>query len=396
MKRTVAVLLMLLASGALVAWVTANTEWKETSVPVPARGEAATNPFYAVQRFTEAVGARAIRVQELGTPPADAVVVLSDWYWSLSRSRADAIKYWVTRGGRLVVDDSVVGTAGDFERWSGVSRAEFKLDDLESATNDRGRAVCRRVAEPGDREGEAGTEVAERSVRHWVCDVGITPLEATRSPVWSLADDSGSQAVRQQIGRGSVTVVNAAPFTERRLFDGDHHWLFVEAAQLAKGDVVYFLSEGDSPSLLALLWQKGAPLVVLGLALVAVMIWRRSDRHGPLAPTPAAPRRSLAEQIRGTGQFLARHGADALRSAAGRALDEAASRRIDGYLGLEPAARVDAVAHLAGLSPQAIEAALHGSGRRTSRELRSSLALLETARRRLTAPQEAGHGVYGH
>ena len=393
MRRAATVLLALVATGALVAWLAANTEWVESRVPFPLRGEAATNPFYAVQRFAERVGARTIRAAGFPDPPPGAVVVLSDWYWSLSRRRAEAVTRWVEAGGRLVVDNSLLGAAPQFERWSGVGHMDLDFDDLDDASGS-GQGACRRVGEAGSLEPEAGKRESDPSARHWLCDIGITPLTTARDPVWALADESGTQAVRVTVGRGSVTVVNAVPFTQRRLFDGDHAWLFVEAAQLGKGDVVYFLSEDDYPSLLALVWRRGAPFVVLGLALIGAAIWRRSDRHGPLAPAAQAPRRSLAEQLRGTGQFLARHGADALRAAAVHALDEAARRRIEGYAGLDPAARVEAVAGLTDLSPKAIDAALRGSGRGTSRELRSSLALLETARRRVAAQQEPRHGVY--
>ena len=36
---------------ALVAWVANNTYWGDVRVPMPPKGEALTNPFYAAQRF---------------------------------------------------------------------------------------------------------------------------------------------------------------------------------------------------------------------------------------------------------------------------------------------------------------------------------------------------------
>ena len=53
--------------GVLVTYIARNTYWDEISIPTPLRGEAVTNPFYAAQRFAEALGARTEWRQALGT-----------------------------------------------------------------------------------------------------------------------------------------------------------------------------------------------------------------------------------------------------------------------------------------------------------------------------------------
>ena len=45
-------------SALLVTWIASNTYWAEVTMPMPPKGEALTNPFYAAQRFAEALGAR--------------------------------------------------------------------------------------------------------------------------------------------------------------------------------------------------------------------------------------------------------------------------------------------------------------------------------------------------
>jgi hypothetical protein len=202
------------------------------------------------------------------------------------------------------------------------------------------------------------------------------------------------QVARVPVGRGSVTSVNGDPFRARRLFDGDHGWLLVKAAVLRPGDEVHFLSEGDYPSLLALTWQRGAPVVILAAVLVAFLLWRGGIRFGPLAaPFPTA-RRSLAEQIRGTGRFALHHGGgEALHAASVRALDEAARRRVAGYAELRARARTDAVAKLTGVEARALAAAVLTPGARHPHELRGTIALLETARRRLIVNEaRSSHG----
>jgi hypothetical protein len=206
---------------------------------------------------------------------------------------------------------------------------------------------------------------------------------------------SGIQALRVEVGRGTVTVINATPFRERSLFEGDHGWLFVAATEMRRGDEVHFMSEDAHASLLALLWQHGAPVVVLALALVALVLWRGGVRFGPLAAAPVAARRSLVEQIRGTGQFALRQGSgDSLHAASVRALDEAAKRRVPVYTTLTTTERAAALARLTGFDRDALARAVRHGRVRRSHDLRSTIALLETARRRtLMKHTRSSHGT---
>ena len=146
--------------------------------------------------------------------------------------------------------------------------------------------------------------------------------------------------------------------------------------------------------MLALLWRYGAPVVTLALTLLALVLWRGGVRFGPLAAAPDAARRSLVEQIRGTGQFTLRHGGwSSLHAASIRALDEAAQRRVPSYTSLSPVERVAALSRLTGLDRNALAAAVQ-PGRR-SHDLRNTIALLEAARRRtLIEHTRFSHGTH--
>jgi hypothetical protein len=93
-------------------------------------------------------------------------------------------------------------------------------------------------------------------------------------------------------------------------------------------------------------------------------------------------RRSLAEQIRGTGQFTVRFGGGkALHAAAVRALTETANRRIPGYSLLAGPERVATIARLAAVQADELARALSdwpGTG-----ELAQSLTQIESVRRTL-------------
>ena len=74
------------------------------------------------------------------------------------------------------------------------------------------------------------------------------------------------------------------------------------------------------------MWRYGAPSRLCSASRWSrLALWRGGVRFGPLTAASETARRSLAEQIRGTGQFVLRHGGgEALHAAAVRALNEAA------------------------------------------------------------------------
>ena len=250
----------------LIYWVATNTRWVDVKVPMPPQGEALTNPFYAAQRFTETLGARSTRDRILSVPPADAVIVLADWHWTLSTTRRETLERWVESGGRLVVEGSLAGGEEEFGQWSGIERAPRKGTELNDSEQTEDDADCRDLSE------HSGTR---EEVLYKVCTLEREfVLTSTRSAAWSLRDGADVHIIRVPVGRGSVTVINGYPFRYWALFEADHGPLFVGATELRRGDDVHFLSEGDHPSLLALVWHYGAPVVVLAAAFVGLALWR--------------------------------------------------------------------------------------------------------------------------
>ena len=392
MKGRAVTILVALGAIALVAWVAAYTQFKEVRTPAPLHGEAARNPFYAAIRLSEELGADAVWERVFIAPPADAVIMLSQWNWSLSRARRERIEQWVEAGGRLIVDDSLMGGIDEFAGWSGVSvkeppeesdspEEEEEEEEEEKAapperrilTARRNEPVCHKLSENGS------TRQLE------VCGVDTTrSLTASRKILWSLRDGDAIHALRTQVGRGTVTVINGSPFRHRDFLLGDHPRLFVTLAQLHRGDAVVFLTEQDQSSLLALVWRFGAPAVLLLLSGVLLALWRASPRFGPPTAPTEAVRRSLAEQIRGTGQFALRFGSgESLHAATTRALRDAAIRRFPSYDRMSSSERVTVLAGASGVDAGELAPALNFSGRRSSHELRQSIAILEAVRRRL-------------
>ena len=376
---------------AVVVWVARHTYWGEMTVPMPLRGEALRNPVYAAQRLAETLGAHTERRHALGRLKRDGVVVLSSFSWDLSSARRTELELWVEQGGRLVVDGTLIVGGDAFARWSGIEREQIPADSKRQGNpvaNQRNDDECPELLE------KIGIGLMGQRLRYSVCSVlPQSRLNSQRQPTWELANDLGAQVVRVRVGQGSVTAINAVPFLYRALLTADHGALFVAATRLQKGDDIVFLSEGDRSSLLALTWRYGAPAVSLFLFFVALALWRGGQRFGPpVAPTQIA-RRSLAEQIRGTGRFALRWGGGtALHAAARRALDEVSLQRVAGYGGMSETERIAALAAFTGTDLAALTRAIHFSTER-SFDLPSALALLESARREIL--DRSGPSKYG-
>jgi hypothetical protein len=374
----------------VAAWIAVNTEWGEVAIPTPLRGEAATNPFYAAQKLVETLGASSERRESLGDTPSDAIVVLSTWSWDLDQARRIAFEQWVEAGGRLVVDAALISGSDAFEQWSGVRREREETDgDGDPFQEPEYFEPCREAEEIGD-------ELPERALGYYsACNFDVTSWLETGEPLrWALRDGGLLMAARVAVGQGAVTVVNGVPFLYREIFEGDHGELLAAAANLRIGDHVVFMSEADVASLPELVWRYGAPFVGVLLVWIALALWRGATRFGPLVAPIERARRSLAEQILGTGRFAVRVGGGvALVAAARRALHEAATRRIVGYERLAVASQAEAVAGLAKVDARELTAALDATQNSRPLELRATLALLESARRQLVSrSQWSKHG----
>ncbi len=374
----------------VVVWFANHTYWGEIELPVPLKGEAARNPFYAAQRFARTLGARTQWDRALVTPGPGDVIVASAWSWDLTAQRRERMKRWVEAGGRLVVDRSLIRGSADFADWSGIQVISLRRPRLPAVARRlpdarRAPSPCRDFVEMS--EASAGTPA-----HYTVCDAdSASMLWTNRKRAWALLDTQlrtrPIEALRVNIGRGSVTYLNASPFLGRDLLEGDHGRLFVAAAQLRAGDVVHFLSEGEQLPLPLLVWRYGSPAVALLLVLAAFALWRGAVRFGPLVPAVETARRSLAEQILGTGRFTRRVGGGrSLRVATRRALDEAALRRIGAYRQLSLAERAERLAAATGLEAPKLEAAMAEGAEPRGAALASAIALLETARRRILHP----------
>lgn len=376
---------LLLAGG---AWLMSATEWTDVDTPTPAKGEALSNPLYATEKLLQALGARVVRHKSLDAmPPPGARLVLVSRNWDLFPERAQRLRAWVAQGGQLVIPGFLAGHAS-LKGWLPVTEANALRPQTVTPSRPFGKPAkdmdCRALEEPPE------VMPSYRDSRMFrVCGVYFgpqyLPVNREATPLWSLRGTAGTEAVRMQIGQGTVTVLGGwALLNNNNLLRADNAQLAAAVLQARAGAEVWFVAEEAREPFAPWLWHQAWAALLLGLLALALALWRASVRFGPLAPSAPAHRRSMAEQVRGTARFLHMHGPKALHAAQLRALHASAARQLPRFSQLEPARRTREIARATGLDAQLLERAQADRARNRG-VLAADLELIETARRRLDA-----------
>lgn len=351
MNRTLVIRSLVLAGSImLVAYVVAHTRWDSVAVRAPMRGEAARDPYYAVERLAQSLGIDARAIDSLRDLPPDAVVLVDSLRDDPQREPLQDLQAWVQSGGRLIIGRDTLQGSEALEVWSGIR----PLPAAPAA---------------------AGTLLSERI------------------PEWSLSDGDALEALRVAIGRGELTVLGPTSMLDNwGLPLRDHAAILVQAAALKRGDSLLILGPIRPEPLPLWLWRLDAPAIVFLASALALLILRALPRFGPAPPARPQGPRSLAEQIRTTARFCLRmRKLGGLRAAIRRALEETAQRQIPGYRAFPPRRRADALAARTGIDPFAIEAALSLEGSGSVNEQRAAITLLEACRRVLVGAHPS-HG----
>lgn len=378
---------------AVAVWVAQNTEWVDVKEPTPPKGEALTNPLYSTQQLVRQLGAKAVRAEGLERlPPQGATLFLSAWHWDLFPERERQLRTWIQQGGHLVIAADMLHNER-LQAWLPIEVIDEpeEPDDAsptasapEQADSKPDVPDCEPVAEPED------VPPAYRDGRGYkLCDGhGYLGLRVKQPALWAIIGRLGHDMIRIAVGRGSVTVFTTDKlFDNQRVLDGDNALLAMASLQVRRGGEVWFVTEEARPPLLSWIWTEAWVAVLLGALALTAAWWRGAVRFGPLMARATPGRRSMAEQVTGTAQFLRLRGADALHAAQVRALDEAAGQHLRDYLRLNRQDRAHAIAKATGLDAQALARALDRGLKRSSRELPATLHVLEAARRILNQPR---------
>jgi hypothetical protein len=421
--------------AALATWVAFQLHWETITVPTPAKGEALTNPYYALEHFVVHLGLHPQEISTVRGLQPEAVLIFEESGDELTHPPVAVLESWVESGGRLVISSMLLEAYPALRAWSGIKRAHALRTPAvvkpaspapaagnaassapadnnppspapaagnaaspahaESKPGSSAPAEAKPAAPPPGRLSKTGSgaDCPLMTVRadgvptgqsFRVCVAGpALAYDGEHPPAWSLSDDRGMHVIRTGVGFGEITVLEPADVLSNSLLKrADHAEMFAAAAGLRHGDTLLIFHPATAVPLPVLLWRLIAPAILFLLAALLALAWRHAPRFGPPLPLPSPLRRSLAEQIRANARFAWRtRSLGGLRASARRSLDEAAARYIAGYGSLDASQRAERLADLTGLDPAAILAARDARAARRLNEERAAITLMEVCRR---------------
>ncbi|KLI99052.1 DUF4350 domain-containing protein [Luteimonas sp. FCS-9] len=368
-------LLAALALALGVAWFLHTHERVDEERTLPPRGEAAYNPLYALRQALREAGVPAqsrqrLRLGEIALATHDTLVVYGD-PGAMTPGEIDTLVDWVVAGGHLVVRTPPPRLR------DGAARPRTLLGALGVQLVDGGVA-CEHLRIEGQ---PPHTEFC--SGRRFLLD------EAEPWLFWGDPDD-GLAYARFDCGDGWVDVLADMDFLANDALREGPHWMLarqVLAPNWGRG-TVHLVYAASVPPLWYLLltrgWMAWGPL----LLALAAWLWMRTQRLGPLLPSPPPARRALLEHVRASGEHLVRYGRAPLLHDAVRAAFLARLRRRDPLAAsLEGEARDEAIAARTGLTPREVRQALLAPKPDDAAALRQRIARLIQMRSNLTRPR---------
>jgi hypothetical protein len=434
----------------LVVLVATQTRWEEVEIEDPARGLAASDEYYSLRHILEGAGSTLeVRTSLEPLPPTNATLYLDSSLWNIFPERDAHLRAWVESGGHLVLLSPRVHTGEDDLHWVPLTAirprnapapggpkiapaprpaaSDGDDDDEDEDDEDKGKdkdaddAPKRPVdaGQPPPHETEQqrqrrvklakllGVKLPERGCADFsetgaATQPAFEPGRVYRGctlagslralghvePTWTLASAHGTLAMRVPVGRGNVTGVTPYLVLDNHdLLQADNGLIAAAVLQAAPGRPVWIVRDEAREPLLGWLWHEGRTPLLLALAAIALSLWRLMVRFGPREAPPPQARRSMGEQVRGTGQFIAGTDAQALHAATRKAFEDVARTRVEGWAELGDAERIAAlavtIAHSHAIDQPALLASLNIGGGATKTQILTAIAVLEQARRAL-------------
>lgn len=405
--------------GGFGVWWFLTFERVEDTVPLPPRGEARYNPFFALKH---ALKARDIAVRSGATLvpsrlQSDDVLLLGMDVRSLSPENSQALLGFVEGGGHLLfvvpegserlgelpeAFDLQIGSpnyactgwaanpeAGVREgRWCSSHRFDQGRAPADEARGDgaRFRAADGRLVRGLAKSADADVEPAPEAERHdnATREEGGETDAGTSLPIGLPHDTDGYLVLGGAYGAGSWTaLVSVEPFTNDGLSyagNAELAWQLL-APRIGEGSTVELVYGSDIPPWYVLLFYRGWPVWVPLLLVLLGWLWWRAQRFGPLLPALPLPRRALLDHVRASGEFLYRQGeTQALLEALRRRFRRALERRDPALAALSPRELIPTLAERERVAEDTLREALLPPltpPRRTPRErLAASLMLL--------------------
>ena len=355
----------------VAAWFLATHERVEREVPVPPSGEAAWNPLYALQQTLRGDGVEVQARQRLDLAqmklgPGDTLLLYND-PGVLHPREVRALLAWGGQGGHLLLR-TPAGRRGDSEA---PLPPMLQALGMHAALRPSACATLQVAGQPQHVEFCQGQR--------------FEVYELEPSLAWG-DDEDGYVFARLPQGQGLVDLLADFDFLDNDALDEVPHQALARQllAPNYRDGTVHLVYAARMPSFWRTLFERGWPVWVPLVLLLAAWLWRRMQRFGPLLPGPQTERRSLLEHVRASGELLYRHDqAPLLYRAVREAFLARLRRRMPVAAALEGQARAAAVAERLQLPIDHVRAALEEPGPRDRHVFLSRVRTLIQMRNRL-------------
>ena len=279
-------------------WVNKKIPWEEKTIDLGYTMKARMNPFLAAEIYLKQAGISVTSYRGLAKldelSDSQETLIITSWRLSMSKNQIHALLEWVKNGGHLIT------TAQSYYDEEKAGSADELLDQIGVHMY------------PNEEDGSPLTVVTPVKFKGVNNPVSINLSTASnlvdfnqQASAWAEGD-YGVGLLQFQINDGTVTVLTDDTFLQNANIGNHDHAYFLWLITRNRGSV-WLLHGGKTPSLLALTWKYASALVISTFVLLALWLWRRAYRFGPILSNPPLARRQLMEHIMANGTFLWRH-----------------------------------------------------------------------------------------
>lgn len=377
----------ILLLGLLTIWLGSQLQRYDDVVEHGPAPQARSNDYLAAELFLRDLGLQVARHDGSAgleaLPTSGQTLLLLGDRRNMTPRQTERLLDWAAAGGHLVVVaerlwDEKTGKSGDL-LLDRLNLQQYSTRDLD----EEAQSPQSSTAEQHPQLTKLYLE-NESAPAYLAFDTDFHLYDAdNRAHAW--ANSAGATHMLQlQHGDGLVTALTDSWIWQNRNIDEyDHAWLLWYLTQDSEVTLVH-RSEHDG--LLAQLRQYfPETLTALGL-LILFALWHVGQRFGPLLPPASPARRQLQEHLRGSAEFLLRHGREqSLLQRLQQDVQRRANVRHPGFEQLPLSGQLTLLAQLSSLPPTSIEQAMRPTPqqRLSATEFTRQVAYLQTLRNAL-------------
>jgi len=385
-SQLLAALGVLLLAG-LAIWLLGKLEPYEETIEQGPAPEARANPYLAAELFLRGLGLQVTHHEGVAglqaLPGHGQTLLLLGDRRQLTPRQSDRLLQWAAAGGHLVfvaerLWDEQAGKSGDL-LLDRLNLQQYMTDEL-----DRGTAGATAASAEQHPQLTRLYLENESAPAYLAFDTAFHLYDAgNRAHAW--ANSAGATHMLQlRHGDGLITALTDAWIWQNPHIGAyDHAWLLW---YLTQDSVVTLVHRSEQQGLFELLRAYfPEALTALGL-LILLAIWHVGQRLGPLQEPASPARRQLQEHLRGSAEFLLRHGGQrGLLQRLQQDIRHRASHRHPGFEQLPADAQLRILAQLARLPAASIDQAMRALPQRriSATEFTRQVAHLQSLRNAL-------------